>query len=816
MFGEGAAVLPTEGLLMNYSVATGVDSAGVPVSRISTAPIVTRSTGTNVYYLRADGTASKVAAVGPETDPSKCMSLATHNSSTFSPDDLIWVSDQGGDFRGKLDIPSSGDSTNEILYKSIPGETPYLNGAIVKTNDSFTAVSSPLLSTAFTAGSIAAHIDASTTRNYRIFLPSASLTPSTSPIKILLAASLSDGTINGMGIGPAVDAQTVSDMTRVTFDEGSNSTTILGGERKYTDDIDIEILTDTDYIITLYMIERHIDMFAGPTGSSVFWNSTAVDGSQVTTTAYTSNVGEYTIGVVEISASLTINNTFEAVKVGDPLSIWKDGERLVRRSTIGLVENNPGSECYLDNKVYVHPYGSTNPITDGSVYELGDETLGDIIDYNGKDYVTVDGVNQKQNVGTNDLFCGVKFSGIENKWLNAVGHDTTRHLISYAPGSVRCIADNCEVYNSDDAALVSYGAVDNVATDCISQNITAYQTVNFTGALFGTHGGVDSTDNWITQDSDFGDTFGTSYAQCWLFMFDAGTTGVTVRRNRFHGVGNEAFELADANGLNFYNNIVDVSGLTSTYPIFNMSGFTGSRIFNNTFVGDNLNYIFSILAASTGNFIKNNIFAVSGKLINMSVDSVTDTDIDYNCYPVVTTDLFTYASADADLAVWKTASSLDANSISDDPLLTTDNRLGVGSHCINAGTNPFTDGDGDQYDADGYKVWDDTYDLPDGHWIDGVDIGAYAYGGANKVYLALIDKGSDIYALPSAPQLIAALGLSSIWYDADGVGIDWALADLLALNGPITFGSTAKGVFAIYDAAQVDPTLTKILTYMGN
>ena len=50
-----------------------------------------------------------------------------------------------------------------------------------------------------------------------------------------------------------------------------------------------------------------------------------------------------------------------------------------------------------------------------------------------------------------------------------------------------------------------------------------------------------------------------------------------------------------------------------------------------------------------------------------------------------------------------------------------------GSILINNGANPFVDGNGDQYDMAGEKVWDDTTNLPVQWWLSGVDIGAYAY-----------------------------------------------------------------------------------------
>lgn len=55
--------------------------------------------------------------------------------------------------------------------------------------------------------------------------------------------------------------------------------------------------------------------------------------------------------------------------------------------------------------------------------------------------------------------------------------------------------------------------------------------------------------------------------------------------------------------------------------------------------------------------------------------------------------------------------------------------LQAGSPCINAGTNPFSDGDGDQYDYAGNLVWRDSDDKAVGAWSDGVEIGAYGWFG---------------------------------------------------------------------------------------
>jgi len=126
------------------------------------------------------------------------------------------------------------------------------------------------------------------------------------------------------------------------------------------------------------------------------------------------------------------------------------------------------------------------------------------------------------------------------------------------------------------------------------------------------------------------------------------------------------------------------------------------------------------------------------------------------------------------------------------------------SPCIDAGVNPFIAADGDQYDADGYKIYDSTLAIPDGHWIDGVDIGAYAYGGANKVYTGVYEKSEGVFAWRSIPELITQIGVDNAVYNADSTGKEFAsktlaLAALASLaDDEYLFGGT-KGA-ALYSA----------------
>lgn len=78
----------------------------------------------NVYYMRVDGTAAnKAAATGPETDATKCMSVATHNTQTFSAGDIIYLCSNGGNFASQITCPSGGANGNPIIYEGVGNPT---------------------------------------------------------------------------------------------------------------------------------------------------------------------------------------------------------------------------------------------------------------------------------------------------------------------------------------------------------------------------------------------------------------------------------------------------------------------------------------------------------------------------------------------------------------------------------------------------------------------------------------------------------------------------------------------------------------------
>jgi hypothetical protein len=88
-----------------------------------------------IYYVRADGSATKVNAIGPATDATKCMSVTTFNASTFAAGDTINFSAQGGTYSDGTSIilPSSGSSAlAKITYQGLADGTGGAFPSIIK------------------------------------------------------------------------------------------------------------------------------------------------------------------------------------------------------------------------------------------------------------------------------------------------------------------------------------------------------------------------------------------------------------------------------------------------------------------------------------------------------------------------------------------------------------------------------------------------------------------------------------------------------------------------------------------------------------
>ena len=82
------------------------------------------------YYVRADGTVTAANRVNATSDAAASTSLdrAEHNLCTFSPGDIVVISDAGGVYRGVFTVPSAGSSGSLITYQA--SGSPIIKGSI--------------------------------------------------------------------------------------------------------------------------------------------------------------------------------------------------------------------------------------------------------------------------------------------------------------------------------------------------------------------------------------------------------------------------------------------------------------------------------------------------------------------------------------------------------------------------------------------------------------------------------------------------------------------------------------------------------------
>jgi len=90
------------------------------------------------YYMRADGTASNKAAATSCSSASTAMSVATHNSQIFSPDDVICLCDDGGVYKTSIIVPSTGTRGHPIVYRNANGKTPVIDVSYLDSSSGWT------------------------------------------------------------------------------------------------------------------------------------------------------------------------------------------------------------------------------------------------------------------------------------------------------------------------------------------------------------------------------------------------------------------------------------------------------------------------------------------------------------------------------------------------------------------------------------------------------------------------------------------------------------------------------------------------------
>jgi hypothetical protein len=306
------------------------------------------------------------------------------------------------------------------------------------------------------------------------------------------------------------------------------------------------------------------------------------------------------------------------------------------------------------------------------------------------------------------------------------------------------------------------------------------------------HGVVAVANTLFIQDNDISGNLHALEDAIDLYQ----SSNVVVRRNKVHdnaGCGIKAGgNLSTANEVTF--NVVhdnDGCGITN-------NGAVGNIYHNNTSVRNDGNFI-----AQNGSapIASSNIFADATHITRAyDVEFPADDSgtIDHNVIwrsdelPLVKIDSTTYAVGD--IAAFRAATTYGDNDMWADPLFTdsanNDFSLQSTSPCISSGIDAFVSSTDPLHDAARIKIYDGSTELPDGPFLDGVDIGAFAHVIWEKYFLSLLGPDGAKY-WPSAPELIAITGVDNAVYNADGTGKTFA-TPALALTALATVEDNIK------------------------
>ena len=277
------------------------------------------------------------------------------------------------------------------------------------------------------------------------------------------------------------------------------------------------------------------------------------------------------------------------------------------------------------------------------------------------------------------------------------------------------LVDSCNI-TGDGAGAFVYQANSSIGTSLTIQNSTINITVSDSGNLRGLN--LSFLNNTVTvNSSDFRQVTalqaGSVYSRGNTYNItdvDTAFWYMNINGDTFRSIGDILNAPADVfvrdDEADAIISHLLVNGGTSTVVIvtggnYGPDLFANWTVYNNSagaLIDNNLS------SGDTGSLtVTNSIFHT----VTDPIDGTNDLTVSYNNY---------YNSPDEG----------GTGSITTEPPFInvgTDFRL---SAPLN-GVDPFSDGDGDQYDVLGVKVWDDTTDSPTGPWANNVDLGSYGY-----------------------------------------------------------------------------------------
>ncbi len=659
------------------------------------------------YYMRADGTAANKGAATSAASAATSMNMSVHNSETFSAGDVIVISDAGGVYRSQMTTPSSGTSGNSISYQA--DGSPRISGADAVSSWTESVVSplveddleggSPDAWWSSTNGEVDTNSKVNGTNSFKVadinenlsktsglggtyyviqfdFVVDSSSSPLTNhkarfdlaknhPDYICMWLTW-DGANYYLGCNTSttnnpttfqISADTIYSIELVVdIDSGSYSFKVDGDEKdsgtpSMSTVVHINVGHDgwNASSFTCYVDDVTIYDTDPGGGASNKWYTTLAGATEAKVVSMDGTKGSVAADVDSLSSEYdwyhdTGANRLYIYSTSDPDTAYTgDGVEAGQRDRALQV----GSNDYVDFEDITFSHGNDDGTTfaplamtqAGSNYVnftdcsfLFGAYTGLFIDSDGG---TVSGgvVDGFENIGI-DLDSGdnMTSTGVTVRNIGNAGQSATGIFIgALTPTAKNCMIDNCTIYECNNLIQID-NALQPIVQDC-----TLYKS-----------------DSIVLWNGVF----------VVLNVSDA-----IIRRNYIYGLtgaGVNGIHISEASGtVNaiVYGNVIRGNGV----GIFVQNG-AAAELYNNTLYanGDNI----SIEDADTSCTMNNNICSeATDKEVVVAATASGTLDFDNNCYHHSAGGTFlSWKGTDYNFADWKTNSSQDGNSISQDPL----------------------------------------------------------------------------------------------------------------------------------------------------
>jgi len=634
------------------------------------------------------------------------------NGSTFAAGDAV-LFNRGDIWYGTaLNAPSSGSSGSPITFGAYgSGVNPVIKASTLLNTGGY-ALAPNTSTTIFARPDSGTNSTDSVTRNWREQVSALDITNPATKITVSIQASPTVAlNITGSGIGAAATAPNAASITRITWNGGSNGTTVSAGTTATSDQISYSLDNTLDQMVTVFTTARNVEYHSN--NHETLWSNFAgPDQSQNATVSGYSTGGNCVIASI-VAINITAHTYYQALGAA-PVGLWENGA-LVRLVDSPLtVDQNANTWFYDGTNLYIHASDNSNVATNGKTYSYVTSTSPSYTTWdNAKSWLIFDSLDQAETYNTDsNTLGGLYLTGSNSIVRNLSAHDTFRHPLSVYTGSTNNLVTNVTAYNSyGTSPLTIYGAgtTGNLIQKSTFYNDTYMRSAYvFTGGVWSVivaHGGSqnNTVDQCVIYSTAGPFRSNLNQAHGYGVLVGDNTTSLTVTHSWIYGTfewgmdvgsgGNSG--LTNGASLTMVSDLLDISQSTSSTTGgmgILLTGSVGSIVYNNTLYGPTAtaNAAITQVAASTGTLVKNNI-AWTGNFASVDAGSETGTSYDYNDYFSAAGTPFNWGGAAYNFANWKANSGLDAHSLNSDPKLTNAGAanfsLLLGSPAIDAGTN---------------------------------------------------------------------------------------------------------------------------------